>query len=55
MQITVTRLHNGAWEVSAVVGTGRDAYRACRVFYGYTKREAVREFRTEFSPVYTRA
>jgi hypothetical protein len=39
--VTVTRIiHNGAVECSAIIGTNWWH----RVFYGYTKREAVREF-----------
>jgi hypothetical protein len=32
--------HSGAWEVAAVV----DGIRRFRVFYGFTKREAIRLF-----------
>ena len=39
-EVSATRLHNGAWEVAAVVD-GRHQF---RVFYGYTKREAIRLF-----------
>ncbi len=39
-EVSATRLHNGAWEVAAVV----DGRRQFRVFYGYTKREAIRLF-----------
>lgn len=35
--------HSGAWEVAAVV----DGYRKFRVYYGYTKREAIRRFVAE--------
>ena len=40
-EVSTTRiLHSGAWEVAAVV----DGRRKFRVFYGYTKREAIRLF-----------
>lgn len=39
-----TRLHNGAWEVAAVIG----GYREKRVYYGSTKRQAIADFRREF-------
>lgn len=38
--MTVEKLPNGAWRVSDMVG----GYRAERVFFGYTKREAMRLF-----------
>jgi hypothetical protein len=42
--MSVTRLFpSGAWEVSAIIG----GYLIRRVYYGYTKREAVAEFKAE--------
>ena len=41
--MTATRLHNGAWQVSAIVR----GYLTTRTFYGYTKREALALFRAE--------
>jgi hypothetical protein len=37
------KLINGAWRVSDIV----DGYLVQRVYYGYTKREAMRQFRLE--------
>lgn len=43
--MTVSKLTpSGAWEVSDIIG----GYLVRRVYYGYTKREAIREFRAEF-------
>ena len=39
--MTTTRLHSGAWQVSAIVR----GYLVTRTYYGYTKRDAVRLFR----------
>lgn len=45
MNVTATRIHhNGAWEVSAIIG----GYLTRRVYYGYTKREAIRLFKSFF-------
>lgn len=42
--MTATRLFpSGAWQVSAIVG----GCLKVRTFYGYSKREAMREFRRE--------
>jgi hypothetical protein len=38
--MSVRQLHNGAWEVSDLI----DGRLVTRVYYGYTKRDAVREF-----------
>jgi hypothetical protein len=43
MTITVERNHAGAYVLSAIVG----GYLVTRQYYGYTKREALRLFRTE--------
>ena len=43
--ITTTRLINGAWSVSAIVG----GYREQRVYYGFTKKEAISEFKREIT------
>ena len=45
--MTTTRLFpSGAWEVSDVIG-GRYVH---AVYYGYSKREAVRLFKQEHNP-----
>ena len=44
MSISATKLINGAWEVSAIIGN----YRESRVFYGFSKRDAIAAFRREF-------
>lgn len=41
--MTIERTHFGAWRVSAIVA----GYRISRLFIGYTKRAAVREFKAE--------
>ena len=41
--MTVTRLHSGAYQVSAIIR----GYLVTRTYYGYTKREAVRLFRED--------
>lgn len=41
--MTVERTIYGAWRVSAIVA----GYRISRLFIGYTKRAAVREFKAE--------
>ena len=38
--MSIEKLTNGAWRVSDIVG----GYRVERVFFGYTKRQAMREF-----------
>jgi hypothetical protein len=35
--------HSGAWEVAAIVS----GYRVARVYYGFSKREAIRLFMAE--------
>lgn len=35
---------SGAWEVSDII----DGYRVHHTYYGYTKREALREFRRQY-------
>jgi len=45
--VSVTRLHNGAWEVAAIVGNQRRH----KTYYQYTKREAVRDFLEEVNEV----
>lgn len=43
-EVSATRIpHSGAWEVAAVV----DGYRKSQVYYGYSKREAIRRFVAE--------
>jgi hypothetical protein len=37
--------HSGAWEVAAIL----NGYRVARVYYGFSKREAVRLFMVEVS------
>ncbi len=45
MKPTLTKLFpSGAYEVSALVG----GYLVRKVYYGYTKREALRQFKAEF-------
>ena len=40
--VNVTRLFpSGAWEVAAILDNGE---RKATVYYGYTKREAIRQF-----------
>lgn len=41
--VSATRNHDGAWVVAAIV----DGYRKFRMYYGYTKREAMRQFRKD--------
>lgn len=41
--MTIERTHSGAWRVSAIVA----GYRISRLFIGYTRRAAVREFKAE--------
>lgn len=43
MQPTVTKLHNGALEVSDIIG----GYLVRRTYYGYTKREAIAQFKQD--------
>lgn len=42
--MTITKLHSGAWQVSEIV----NGYLLTRTYYGYTKREAISEFISEF-------
>ena len=39
--MTVTKLHNGAWQVSDIV----KGYLKTMTFYAYTKREAIANFK----------
>jgi hypothetical protein len=40
--MTITKLTpNGAYEISDIIG----GYRVARTYYGYTKREAVKQFK----------
>ena len=42
--MTVTKLnHSGAWQISALVNN----YLVTRTYYGYTKREAMRLFKSD--------
>jgi hypothetical protein len=42
--MTATKLHpSGAWEVSDIIG----GYLVRRVYFGYTKAEAIAEFKAE--------
>lgn len=41
--------HNGSYECSVML----DTYRASKVYYGYTKREAIRLFVTDVNAVLT--
>lgn len=41
--MTITRLHNGAYQISAIVR----GYLVTKTYYGYTKREAARMFRQD--------
>jgi hypothetical protein len=36
--------HNGAWQISALI----DNYLVTRTYYGYTKREAIAQFKCDF-------
>lgn len=42
--MTIERNQHGAWVISDII----DGYRVHRQYYGYTKREAIAEFRAEF-------
>lgn len=42
-EISAVKMHNGAWEVAAIVG----GVRVCRVYYDYTRPEAISAFRDE--------
>jgi hypothetical protein len=45
-EVTATKIsHNGAYECSALV----DGHLRQRVYYGYTKREAIRDFATDIN------
>lgn len=44
MSLAITRLHTGAWQVSAVIG----GYREKRTYYYASRREAVAKFLAEF-------
>lgn len=45
MTVTVERIrHSGALVVSAIVGR----YLERRTYYGYSKREAIRDFKSQF-------
>ena len=41
--MTIERTHQGAYRVSSIVG----GYLVTRLYFGMTKREALREFRAE--------
>lgn len=41
--MTATKLHNGAWQISDIIG----GHLVTRTYYGYTKREALRLFKSE--------
>lgn len=41
--MSTLKLHNGAWQVSAIIG----GYLVTRTYYGYTKREALRQFKAD--------
>jgi hypothetical protein len=45
--MTIERQHNGSWLVYAVTA---DGHLHTMVYYGYTKREAVRLFRADLRP-----
>jgi hypothetical protein len=46
--MTIEKIHpSGAWRVSGVVEGEGDHYFLTRVYYGYTKREAVRLWREQ--------
>lgn len=40
--MTIERLHNGAWQIYA---SDKTEHLFTRTFFGYTKREAIAEFR----------
>lgn len=44
-EVSATRQHNGSYEVAAIVNNVRRS----KVFYGYTKREAIRLFVAEIN------
>jgi hypothetical protein len=41
-------VHRNPVNGSIIISAMRNGYRVCTVYYGYTKREAVREFLVEF-------
>ena len=41
--MTITQNHDGGWIISAVI----DGYLASKIYYGYTKDEAVECFKIE--------
>lgn len=44
--LTVERLHpSGAWQITS---SDNEGYLIVRTYYGYTKRESIREFQREF-------
>jgi hypothetical protein len=44
--MTVERVrHSGAYVISDIAGEGAGAYLFTRTYYGYTKREAVAQFK----------
>lgn len=47
--VSVTKQGYGSYECAAMV----EGYRASKVYYGYTKREAVRLFTTDVNAVLT--
>jgi hypothetical protein len=42
--MTIEKTYQGAWRVSAIVGD----YLESRQYFGYTKKEAIAEFKEEF-------
>ncbi len=42
--MTIERTHNGAWRIYELI----DGYLESRLYMGYTKKEALAEFRAEF-------
>jgi hypothetical protein len=42
--MTVSKLHNGAWQISDII----DTYLVTRTYFYYTKRQSIAKFRAEF-------
>lgn len=38
---------SGAWELATILGEGSAARRFARVYHGFTRRDALREFRAD--------
>jgi hypothetical protein len=55
--ITTERNQNGSYTVTALVADGvtSGTYFKSRTYYGYTKTEAVREYREEFKSIIRKA